>query len=481
MTVKETFARSNPMKRYILILLCVFFSVVPAHAQTGSGNRQRALELSTAFRDAANRVLPATVKVISHLQTTEDRRAMQIQVPALKSGRSSRFPGDSAGTGILIDPHGIVLTNNHVVGKGKEIEVELPDGRKYFVAKFRHDPETDLAVLWLNVKENETLPHAVFGDSDLMDIGDWVLAIGNPFELDSTVSAGIISAKGRSIPHVSRTEFLQTDAAINRGNSGGPLINLQGEIIGINTAIASQSGGYQGIGFAIPSNNAQWVARQILEKDKVERAWTGIVGAPLTPWHANRLGVASNVGVLVEFAVQKSPAEDAGIQPDDVILSFDGQPVNAVYQLQRLTERAEFGKTHRLVLVRGGQRYAAEIEVKPLPPSAKADSSMLDPSVQSYVDNGLGLLLVQSTGAMTGRLKMGNQRGMLVLSTVPGGRGETSGLKAGMLVVKVDGKATPTRQAYLAAREAGSLSDGFDFEIIIPGGEKHKILVGLGK
>ncbi|GHT26399.1 serine protease [Planctomycetales bacterium] len=337
---------------FILFFIpAVIINTTSVNAQTAE--EQQAAALSKAFRNAAERVLPATVKVIAFLTTTEQRQALMLQHPAVKTPKKTQ--GDSIGTGILIDPKGIVLTNNHVVVNSKEIQVELPDGRQYFAAKYRHDPETDLAVIWLNVPEEDKLPFAVFGDSDTMDVGDWVLAIGNPFALDSTVSAGIISAKGRILKQFQRTEFLQTDAAVNPGNSGGPLINLKGEVIGINTAIASQSGSNQGIGFALPSNNAQWIAEQIKEYDKVNRAWLGVETVPLTPWDVKRLGLKSSEGVLIEYALPGSPAEEQGLQPDDVILSFNNQPLDAVYRFQRLTERAEIGKTCKLVILRGGK------------------------------------------------------------------------------------------------------------------------------
>ncbi|MDR2439916.1 MAG: trypsin-like peptidase domain-containing protein [Planctomycetaceae bacterium] len=448
---------------------------------SAGGVQQRALELSAAFRNASERVIPATVKVISHLQTTEDREAMQIQIPALRTLPGQRNPGDSAGTGILIDSKGIVLTNNHVITRAKEIEVELPDGRKYYAKKYRHDPATDLAVIWLHVPDTDELPYAVFGNSDVMEIGDWVLAIGNPFELDSTVSAGIISAKGRLLKQVQRTEFLQTDAAINPGNSGGPLINLKGEIIGINTAILSKTGTNQGIGFALPSNNAQWVAQQIMVKGKVERAWLGVITKPLTPWEIQRLSLKQRAGVLVEYPLQNSPAEEAGLKEDDVILSFDGQPINAVYQLQRLTERAKLGEEHEIIFIRNGKRYKIIVEMKPMPPSVGLVGSMLGNSVQSYVDTTLNLLLIQSTESILGRLKLSGRQGLVVLTTIPGGRAEKAGIRVGTLITKVDGKTVPTRNAYIAARNESDLSEGITLDIVLPGGEEQKIVIKLGQ
>jgi serine protease Do len=478
----------RPKTISLFLILFLFFDISfifsqehAAHSEVSEAVQHRASELSAAFRHASERVIPAAVKIISHIQTTEDREAMQLHIPALKTLPGQRNPGDSAGTGILIDPQGIVLTNHHVIARAKEIEIELPDGRKYYAKKYRYDTETDLAVIWLDVATDEDLPYAVFGDSDTMEIGDWVLAIGNPFDLDSTVSAGIISAKGRLLRQVQRTEFLQTDAAINPGNSGGPLINLKGEIIGINTAILSRTGINQGIGFALPSNNAQWVAQQIIAKGKVERAWLGVITKPLTLWEIRRLELKQRTGVLVEYSLQNSPAEEAGLKEDDVILSFNGQPVNTVYQLQRLTERANLNEEHEIIFVRTGKRYKVMVDMKPLPLSIGLVGSVLGESVQSYVDTILNLLLVQATEPMLARLRLSGRQGLIVLATIPGGRAEKAGVTVGILITKVDGKSVPTRSAYITARNESDLSNGITLDVVLPGGEERKIMIKLGQ
>ncbi|MDR1925530.1 MAG: trypsin-like peptidase domain-containing protein [Planctomycetaceae bacterium] len=440
----------------------------------------RASELSVAFRNAAKRVLPATVKIISRIQTTAENEAMSSLIPALPSPKQRRNPGDSTGTGVLIDPSGIVVTNNHVVAVAREIDVELPDGRTYFAKKFRHDPDTDLAVIWLNTSPNERLPYASFGDSDKMDICDWVIAVGNPFELDSTVSAGIISAKGRSLQQVSRTEFLQTDAAINPGNSGGPLINLKGEIIGINTAIASKSGGSQGVGFALPSNNAKWVVDQIVTKDRVDRAWIGIVSSPITPNESARLGVKMKVGVIVDRTVPGSPSEEAGLLPDDVIIRFNGQPINEVYQLQRYSERAEINREHVVDFIRNKKLMRVNVGARLLPRDQIRSPHILDPQrTPSYYDSQLGVLLMEIPEVMAKKLKMTGKQGMIAVTVLPDGRASKAGLTDGMLIVAVDNIATPNRSKYISAREGSSLSEGIKLDIIEPKGTERKIIIKL--
>ena len=469
--------------RYGLLLffgLSAFFSSAAADEPAAPPDVVRANELSTVFRYAANKVVPATVKIISRLQTPEDRQAMEINIPALKTPPGRRHPGDTTGTGVLIAPNGIVVTNNHVIVSARAVEVELPDGRLFRAKDCRFDPQTDLAVIWLELPAQEKLPYASFGDSDILDIGDWVIAVGNPFDMETTVSAGIISAKGRSLRKIQRTEFLQTDAAINPGNSGGPLVNLRGEIIGINTAIASRSSAYEGIGFAIPSSNAKWVTDQLIKFQTVKRGWLGVETRPVTQEDIQRLNLRQSGGLVVEYPLQNSPAEAAGLKADDVIQSFNGQPVNAVYQLQRYTERAEIGKEHELIYARGGKRFRIAVDVKPLPPSR----GLLDTpqgGVISYTDTELGLLLVQSTDQILGSLQMQGVQGMLVIAVISKSRAERAGINVGTLIVQVDGKPVLSRQQYVAVRETCSLSDGIVLDSFLPGKTAQRYIIKLGQ
>jgi len=440
----------------------------------------RATELSAAFRQAADNAVPATVKIIARMQTAEDRRAMEIQIPALKTPPGRRNIGDTTGTGVLISPHGIVITNNHVVSNAREIEVELPDGQHYFAKDFRSDPATDLAVIWLTLPSKDPLPFVSFGDSEQLNVGDWVLAIGNPFDMDTTVSAGIISAKGRSLSKIRRTELLQTDAAINPGNSGGPLVNLHGEIVGINTAIRSQTGTYEGIGFAVPSNTAKWVADQLIKHGKVNRAWLGAETRPVKSDDVRRLNLRQRAGLVVEYSLQDSPAAESGLQTDDVIQSFNGFPVNEVYHLQRYTERAEIDEEHKIIYVRKGKRYEVAVFLKPLPPS-QGLLEVPQGGVVSHIDRELGLLLVQATDQILGSLMLQGKQGMLVIATIPGGRAEKAGINVGTLIVAVDKKAVPGRLQYIAVLGTTSLSDGIVLDTFLPGGTAQQVVIRLGR
>ena len=296
---------------------------------------QQAKGLSRAFRAAAKQVLPTVVKVKTSTRPRQLRGRRQGN-PFQGTPFEDFFdeqpwygipdgPRPGLGSGVIIDPSGIVLTNNHVVENADKVSVQLGDGREFDAVEIKTDERSDLAVL--RIQADASLPAARLGDSDQLEIGDWVLAVGNPFELEQTVSAGIISAKGRALDSVRRARFLQTDAAINPGNSGGPLVNLDGEVVAINTAIFSRTGGYQGIGFAIPINLAKWVTPQLIEKGTVARAYLGVTIADVTPALSEEVGVAPGAGIVVGMVGEGSPAEEAGIRTKDVITAFDGRPI----------------------------------------------------------------------------------------------------------------------------------------------------------
>src|SRR6202043_636336 len=240
------------------------------------------------------------------------------------------MPGGQAhrialGSGFIIDPSGYVVTNSHVVGDASKVEVTLQDDSKYPAKIIGRDPKTDIALL--KIKADKPLPYVTFGDSSAAQVGDWVMAVGNPFGLGGTVTTGIISARGRDIHSGPYDDFLQIDAPINRGNSGGPTFNLKGEVIGINTAIYSPNGGSVGIGFAIPANLAKPVIEQIKQHGKVSRGWLGVQIQEVTPAIAKNLALPGDHGALVADVTKGGPAEKAGVQPGDVIESFGGQEI----------------------------------------------------------------------------------------------------------------------------------------------------------
>jgi Do/DeqQ family serine protease len=267
---------------------------------------------------------------------------------------------------VIFDKRGLVLTNFHVVKGADEITVKLSDKREYRGQILGTDPKTDLAVI--RFQPDHELTIATLGNSDALRVGEWAIAIGNPFGLDQTVTVGVISATGRSDVGVATYEnFIQTDASINPGNSGGPLLNLKGEVIGINTAIFSQSGGSIGIGFAIPINMVRRVVDQLVDKGKVVRGWLGVSLQPLSPELAESLGVTEKQGALVASTIPGGPAAAAGLQQNDVILAYDKTPVDDYHHVQRLTAETKAGTKVVLQVLRKKQKVAVTVTVAEAP------------------------------------------------------------------------------------------------------------------
>ncbi len=266
----------------------------------------------------------------------------------------------SLGSGFIIDAEGIVVTNFHVIENAEEITVTLSDETSFTAKVLGQDQKTDIAVL--KIDPGDTALTAVpFGDSDSLRVGDWVLAIGNPFGLGGTVTAGIVSARGRDIGNGPYDDFIQTDASINRGNSGGPLFNTDGEVIGINTAIFSQSGGSVGIGFAISSNLAKRVTKQLVEFGTTRRGWLGVFIQEVTSDIAETLGLEKSGGALVSSVNENSPADIAGLEPGDVILSFDGKKIERMRDLPRIVAETDIGTTVVVEIFRGGRLSTVEV------------------------------------------------------------------------------------------------------------------------
>lgn len=381
-----------------------------------------------------------------------------------QGGRSFQSPGrEGMGSGVIIDPSGIVLTNNHVVSGADEVTVQLSDGRKFKATDIKTDPETDLAVL--RIKADESLPAARLGDSDKLQIGDWVIAVGNPFGLNSTVSAGIISGKGRELESNKRASFIQTDAAINPGNSGGPLLTLKGEVVGINTAIASNSGGYQGIGFAIPSNQAKWVTSQLIENGVVKRAYLGVAIREVSGDLADQLGVSGKQGVLVQEVTPDSPAAKAGFEPGDVITEYAGKSIRSPRDLQHLVERTEIGSQQPVKVLREGKPVELSVVVKPLPEDASrqlgsSPSEHRGGSHHGFQSEALGLAVDELTKDNAEQLGFAGQAGVVITEVEPDSAAARAGLSEGMLIMKVGPHKVKSVEEFKAATKEASLDKG---------------------
>lgn len=454
---------------------------------------KQANALSNAFRQASEKATPSVVVVRSETKPKPQNRSRNPQRGGENPFRGTPFeeffpdgfdmqpgprsgPRSGVGSGVIVDQSGIVLTNNHVVEGADVVTVELSDGREFKAREIKTDPDSDLAVIRLEGAKN--LPTAQLGNSDELQTGDWVIAIGNPFELETTVSAGIISGKGRELGG-NRAKFLQTDAAINPGNSGGPLVNLRGEVIGINTAIASNSGGYQGIGFAIPINLAKWVSEQLIAKGAVERGYMGVSIGPLSREMAAKLGVNDRKGVLVTEVMPDTPAAKAGVQELDVIKSFDGQEVDGPRTLQGVVERAPIGKKYPLKVIRDGQFLTLSISVKSLPNQLSQRGSGMGqpknpPSNENYYSRDFGLA-VRDKGSVN-EDAYADFDGVLVDRVDPDGIASEAGLGPGVLIRKVGRTEVTTIAEFAAALEKESPDEGVILQVRTPRGNNFVLL-----
>ena len=331
----------------------------PALAQKDtSDDLKHARSLSRAFNHAAETIGPSVVHV-TQLGTVYYRESFFGPMQ-----QRSDVP-KGAGSGVVVSKDGYILTNNHVVDGAEKVTVKLQDERELDGKVIGTDPATDLAVI--KVDANNLRP-ATFGDSEALDVGEWVLAVGSPFgQFDNTVTAGIISAKGRTGLAAATDErnedFIQTDAAINPGNSGGPLVNLDGQVVGINSQIATRTGGYEGIGFSIPATIVRPVMEQLIARGRVERGGIGITMAPLTRKNAEKIGYKGDSGVIVNSVQPDSPASKAGLRPGDVVVHFNGKPVDSVPRLTNAIAFAAPGSTAEMDIVRDGSGLKVDVSV----------------------------------------------------------------------------------------------------------------------
>ena len=354
-------------------------------------------------------------------------------------GRTPRGPQrqSGVGSGFIVDADGTILTNYHVVDGAQKLSVTLSDGKSYDAKIIGRDQKSDIAVI--KIEAGVKLPAAVLGDSDLLEVGEWVMAIGNPFGLDHTVTSGIISAKGRNIGQGPYDNFIQTDASINPGNSGGPLINLRGEVVGINSAIFSQSGGNIGIGFAIPSNAVKELLPQLRDKGKVVRGFIGASVQRVSPEIAESFGINPARGALVADLVKGGPAERAGVKTGDVIIEFDRKPIKDSADLPQQVARVAPGSAVQLKLIRGGKETTLPLTV----------GEMKEAEVAASTEEGeLGLTVQPLTPQLAESLGLERANGLVISAVKPGSAADDAGLRAGDVIMEINRQAVKSLAEY---------------------------------
>ncbi len=365
-------------------------------------------------------------------------------------GGESTRRGVALGSGFIIDPAGYIVTNNHVIEGADEITVTLADGTSFKAKLIGHDDRTDVALL--KVESDKPLPAVPFADSDGARVGDWVLAIGNPFGLGGSVTAGIVSARGRDIRQGPYDDFIQTDAAINRGNSGGPLFNMDGQVIGINTAIYSPSGGSIGIGFSIPSNMAKQVVDQLRNFGHAKRGWLGVQIQQVTPDIADGLNLHPAHGAMVASVTDNGPAAAAQIHGGDVILKFNGQDVKEMRTLPRIVAETAIGKQVPVVVWRDGKEVTVQAAIAELPDDVqKASASPAAPAPRpadpTMAITGLGMKIAPISDDLRSKYSIGaDQKGVVVTEITANGAAAGRGLKAGDVIQEVQQETVATAQ-----------------------------------
>lgn len=389
---------------------------------------QSAKNLSKAFRHISNQLLPSVVAIENRLDNSQRPQQTVNGMP----------PRGGVGSGVIIDPSGWIMTNNHVVAGAGAIIVRLHDGREFMAEQVMTDPKTDIAIV--RIPNAQNLNAAKIGNSNGAYVGDWVLALGQPFGLESTVTAGIISAKGRGIGLSDSENHIQTDAAINPGNSGGPMVNLDGEVIGINTAISSSSGGSDGVGFAVPINLANWVANQLIDHGSVRRAFLGVGIQPITQKLADHFKVPPKQGLLVTHVLPESPAADAGVRTGDILLKFAGARVSAPNEFQTFVERANVGQTYKLTINRNGTFQ--DLNCVPQPqPNRRGENvgKRLNTTQSKRTSSGrLGIRVGDFDSTVAQKMGIDATAGVLILAIQPGGQAQLAGLVPGMILAEVN-------------------------------------------
>lgn len=426
-----------------MLCLCTAFSHLETEATESSVSKQ----VSSDFTTVAKRAIPTVVAV--RVKAPEQKLS-----PFQRDQRSGEDPFDAFGddffrhffggprqrqmapqnqpfigqaSGFIISADGHILTNNHVVKNAGQISVMLNDGSEFDAEVVGQDPNTDIAVIKIDAKN---LPHLSLGNSDNLEVGQWVVAIGNPLGLQASLTVGVVSAKGRNDLDIARIEdFIQTDAAINRGNSGGPLLNLDGEVVGINTAIASNMGGYMGIGFAIPSNIAQQITNQLINNGEVTRGYLGVNLQSVNHNLAQAFGLEKAEGALIADVKKDSPAALAGLKQGDIVISYNHTKILNIATLRNAVAMMEPGSKVNLTILREGKQLNIPVEIASFPTSGELISG---------IETKLGFEVENITPEIAQNLGLLDEKGVIVSNVRPGSPSAWTGMKKGALIIEAN-------------------------------------------
>jgi len=430
---------------FLLGMILILFQPLLVNA----AEKGKPVDLSTAIIQVAKQNLPAVV----YIEVTESREVANPFLPYENDPFFRRFFGNpkmpkkfkqeikGLGSGMIIDAQGHILTNYHVAGGATKLEVTLADGSKYPATLVGGDPKTDLAVIRIQPKEKP--PHVTFGDSDKVEVGEWVVAIGAPRALEKSVTQGIISAKHRRgiTDPTGYQDFLQTDAAINPGNSGGPLLNLYGEVIGVNAAIATESGGFEGIGFTIPSNMATYVAKALIAHGKVERGWLGVTIRDLTPELAKSVHVETLKGALVVDVAKGGPADKAGVKKNDVVIAYRGKEIPDTSTLRNEVAETPIGTEAKLTVLRNGKKEELTVKIGSLEASTKI--------LAAAVKDRLGAEVRLPTSSEVQKYGLSPNQGVVIIWLDPKGPLHEAGFEIGDMILSINNQPVESMESFV--------------------------------
>jgi serine protease Do len=466
--------RAVTVRRFLFLagaLAAAVGMLVPPLSSQGQEPEECVRAISNAFRDVARRIGPSVVTITAVQKTDSEMGGGLPGLPFdffggegpfrrfFESPMPREFLVRGIGSGVIVDGGGNILTNYHVVSDAERITVITPEKRKLTAQLVGVDPKTDLAV----VRVDARLAPARWGDSNKLHAGQWVVAVGNPFNLEQTITAGIVSATGRSNVGIADYEdFIQTDAAINPGNSGGPLVNLDAEVVGINAAIFSRSGGFMGIGFAIPSNMARAVVTSLIKEGRVVRGFLGVNIQDLTEELAESFGYDSTAGALVSAVVPGSPADKAGMQQGDIIMSLGGERIEDASELKRVTAAIRPGRDVEVEIFRNGRVRSTKVTVTELKIETEQKS---EPVPQDREWQRLGLQVETFTRSLAAQLGLEHAPGVIVIRVSAGGLAQLAGLQVGDVIVEVNEAKIRNSEDFARALRKGDLEKGVRLNI----------------